>query len=411
MSKHLSAHRAARRIAAAIFLGSLCASAGPIFPRQGQGIDTPPPLQKALFEKLKVAEAWQLTKGSPDILVGIIDNGFDFFHPLLKGRLLPGFYAPGGYHTELEGNIAHGTMIASIIAAQGSLGGEMTGLAPGCRIVTASQGMIEHVLLRMQQEWAKANPGASIDEFMKKAAASEELKKFGRDWTSYQAAANADAVLYLVDRGVRVINISGLLRKSLFPVAADWDRLQAAFKHAADKGVLVVLAAGNNAVESADYPGDDASVLVVGASKLDDTRWEQETKMMGRVFKQGSNFGKRLGVMAPSDSIAVCSPHESRFYTADDGPMGPASGAFKKAVEVAPIGATSCAAPIAAALAALVFSLRPDLDGPAVADLIKKGCDDIGEAGFDIQTGWGRVNFLKTIRLAQDAPRGPIGKS
>lgn len=405
MSNHQPGLKFAGILALALLLGSLYGSAGSGLPGQGQNIFTPPPLQKALFEKLKVAEAWQLTKGSPDVLVGVIDNGFDFFHPLLKGRLLPGFYASGGYHTELEGNIAHGTAVAGLIAAQGGAGSEMTGLAPGCRIVTASQGMIEHVLLRMQQEWAKANPGASIDEFMKKAAASEELKTFGRNWTSYQAAANADAILYLVDRGVRVINISGLLRKGLFPIAADWDRLEAAFKHAADKGVLMVLAAGNNAVESADYPGDDASVLVVGASKLDDTRWEQETKMMGRVFKQGSNFGKRLGVMAPSDDILTCVPHEKRFYAGDDGPMGAENETFKGPTEVMPVGATSCAAPIATALAALVFSLRPDLDGPAVADLIKKGCDDIGEAGFDALTGWGRVNFLKTLRLAQAAPR------
>ena len=401
MSAHQPRLKSAGILALALLLGSLYGSAEPGLPGQGQGLDAPPPLQKALFEKLKVAEAWQLTKGSPDVLVGVIDNGFDFFHPLLKGRLLPGFYASGGYHTELEGNIAHGTMIAGIIAAQGGAGSEMTGLAPGCRIVTASQGMIEHVLIRMQQDWAKSHPGAPIDEFMKKVAASEELKKFGLDWTSFQAAANADAILYLVDRGVRVINISGLLRKSLFRVAADWERLEAAFKHAADKGVLIVLAAGNNAVESDDYPGDEASVLIVGASRLDDTRWEQETKMMGRTFKQGSNFGKRLGVMAPTDNIVVCSPHENRFFTADDGPMGPESGTFKKAVEVTPIGATSCAAPIATSLAALVFSLRPDLDGPAVADLIKKGCDDIGEPGFDVKTGWGRVNFLKTLQLAQ----------
>ncbi|MCX6560764.1 MAG: S8 family serine peptidase [Candidatus Aminicenantes bacterium] len=404
MLVHHSSKRTGGIIALAFLLGSLYSAAGPLVPGQSQGLDTPPALQKALFAKLKVAEAWQLTKGSPDVLVGVIDNGFDFYHPLLKGRLLPGFYASGGFHMELEGTIAHGTAIASIIAAQGGLGSEMIGLAPDCRIVTASQGMIEHVLIRMQQDWAKSHPGAPIDEFMKKAAASEELKKFGRDWTSFQAAANADAILYLVDRGVRVINISGLLRKSLFRVAADWDRLEAAFKHAADKGVLLILAAGNNAVESDDYPGGEAAVLIVGASKLDDTRWEQETKMMGRTFKQGSNFGKRLGVMAPTDNILTCVPHEKRFYASDDGPMGAENEAFKGLTEVMPVGATSCAAPIATALAALVFSLRPDLDGPAVADLIKKGSDDIGDKGFDKLTGWGRVNFLKTLQLAQSAP-------
>jgi len=222
MSSH---HPSGRTIALAILLGALIGPARPLFPGQGQGVDAPPPLQKALFEKLKVAEAWRLTKGSPDVLVGVIDNGFDFYHPLLKGRLLPGFYASGGFHVELEGTIGHGTAVASIIVAQGGPGSEMTGLAPGCRVITASQGMIEHVLIRLQQDWAKSHPGAPLDEFMKKAAASEELKKFGRDWTAYQAAANADSIRYLVDRGVRVINISGLMRQSLFPAAQDWDRL------------------------------------------------------------------------------------------------------------------------------------------------------------------------------------------
>ena len=56
--------------------------------------------QKRLFEKLKIFEAWKLTKGNPDILIGVIDNGFDFFHPDLKDQLVPGFYASGGYHNE-----------------------------------------------------------------------------------------------------------------------------------------------------------------------------------------------------------------------------------------------------------------------------------------------------------------------
>ncbi len=57
---------------------------------KGQSIDAPPPLQKALFEKLaRSPKPGRLTKGSPDVLVGVIDNGFDFYHPLLKGSLLP----------------------------------------------------------------------------------------------------------------------------------------------------------------------------------------------------------------------------------------------------------------------------------------------------------------------------------
>jgi subtilisin family serine protease len=52
--------------------------------------------QQALFERINVAEAWKVTKGDPKVLVGVIDSGFDFFHPDLKGQLIPGWYYPGG---------------------------------------------------------------------------------------------------------------------------------------------------------------------------------------------------------------------------------------------------------------------------------------------------------------------------
>ncbi len=40
--------------------------------------------QKPLFDRLNVEEAWRITKGDPKVVVGVIDNGFDFFHPDLK---------------------------------------------------------------------------------------------------------------------------------------------------------------------------------------------------------------------------------------------------------------------------------------------------------------------------------------
>jgi thermitase len=373
---------------------------------QIQGKDTPFPKQKALFEKLHVLEAWQLTKGSPDILVGVIDNGFDFFHPDLKERLIPGFYAPGGYHTEVYDNMAHGTCVASIIAAKGGQESEMMGLAPGCKILTASSGMIEHKLLKLQKELQRKSPNAGMADLQKEMMKHmDEIKKFGQEWTSYQASSTAAAIRYLTDRGIKVINFSGLMRKSLIQSAEAWDELQEAFQHASDKGVLIVIGAGNNAQACEDYPGDENSTLVVGASSLNDERWEELKEVMGQKFKQGSNFGKRLTVMAPAENIIVCVPHDKRFYASADGPAGATSEEFKGIYEVMPTGATSCATPIVTSLAALVFSLKPDLNGTSVIELIKKGCDDIGEKGFDIYTGYGRVNFLKTLQLAQEISR------
>jgi subtilisin family serine protease len=82
--------------------------------------------------------------------------------------------------------------------------------------------------------------------------------------------------------------------------------------------------------------------------------------------------------------------------------MGPAPTElkFEAMYEVAPDGATSSAAPIVTSLAALIYSVRPDLDAKSVVNIIKQGCDDVGYKGYDIYTGYGRVNFGKTMKIA-----------
>jgi subtilisin family serine protease len=363
---------------------------------------SPSPRQQALFERLNVAEAWKVTRGDPKVLVGVIDNGFDFFHPDLKGQLLPGYYYPGGYHTEFYENVAHGTMVASLIVARGDKGAGMAGLAPGCKVLTASQGMIEHTLVKRQRQFFRDNPKATAADFQKEMLKhQEELARFGTGWVTYQTANAADAVRYLVDHGARVINFSGGLKRSLCPSAEVWQKLEGAFAYAARKDVVLVLAAGNNAAEWDDYPGRPEPVIVVGATRLDDSRWEEEVEFVkGMKVKQGSNFGKRLTVMAPAEKVLVCVPHERRVYETDDGPMGAAKVEFKGPHEVLPMGATSCAAPVVTSLAALVRSARSDLDARAVVEVITRGCDGIGKKGYDIHTGHGRVNFGKTLQLA-----------
>ncbi len=138
--------------------------------------------QQALFDKINVLEAWNTTKGDPNILVGIVDFGFDFFHPDLKENLVPGFYASGGYHTECYGIVAHGTLVASIIAAKDNNKIGMTGLAPRCRVLTASYGMIENkygsLLRKFRQDHPEALPGdkrwAKIQE-----ERGDEMEDFG----------------------------------------------------------------------------------------------------------------------------------------------------------------------------------------------------------------------------------------
>jgi subtilisin family serine protease len=359
--------------------------------------------QQALFDRLNGAEAWTITKGDPKVLVGVIDNGFDFFHPNLKGQLKPGYYYPGGYHTEFYEGIAHGTLVSSIIVAKENHPGGMVGLAPGCKVLTASQGMIDHTLYKLEQKFFQEHPSASQADFQKEFFKHlKEVTEFGRNWAEYQAANAADAIRYLVDHGVRVINFSGGLRKGFCQSAEIWRKVEEAFAYAASKNVVIVLAAGNSAERWEDYPGDPEAMIVAGASRLNDTRWVQEVSLRGTKMKQGSCYGKRLTVMAPVENLVVCVPHERRVYETHDGPMGATTVPYKGDHEVVPIGATSSAAPIVSSLAALIYSVRPELDARSVVAIIKKGCDQIGEKGHDLYTGYGRVNFGNSVKLARD---------
>jgi subtilisin family serine protease len=266
--------------------------------------------QQALFDRIKVAEAWKITKGDPKVLIGVIDNGFDFFHPDLKGQLIPGFYYPGGYHTEIYENLAHGTQVASLVVARENNPTGMVGLAPRCRVLTASQGMIEPPMLKFRTTFMEKNPKATLADLQKEMMTRPEtLKKFGEEWVHYQVDGAADAIRYLVNHGVRVINFSGGLQRSACPSAEKWSKLESAFSYAAEKGVVIVLAAGNDAAQRDDYPGRPDTVIVAGATLLNDTRWEEEFNVQGTRIKRHSkatNFlryrarhpSKRLGPRA-----------------------------------------------------------------------------------------------------------------
>jgi subtilisin family serine protease len=65
---------------------------------------------------------------------------------------------------------------------------------------------------------------------------------------------------------------------------------------------------------------------------------------------------------------------------------------------------TSFAAPIVAAAAAWVWTLRPELTATQLADVLREGARDIGPPGFDNASGWGIVS----IPGALAAPAPPV---
>ncbi len=177
------------------------------------------------------------------------------------------------------------------------------------------------------------------------------------DYASYSNVANA--IIYAADHGVRIINvsISGSSSSSL---------LQSAIDYAWNKGALVFAAAGNNSSSAPTYPAACNHAIAVSSTESDDT------------FSGFSNYGSWITLSAPGNYILT---------TNRGGGYGQWQG-------------TSFASPIAAGVAALVWSARPALDRDSVLNILKQNADDLGAFGFDQQFGYGRVNAFKAVNAA-----------
>lgn len=96
-------------------------------------------INKSTQHDLNLQEAWDITRGSPDIIIAILDEGVDYLHKDLNvnGKLVEGFDSVlNRKNANPLGNDAHGTHCAGVAAAEGNNNKEgICGIAPGCRIM------------------------------------------------------------------------------------------------------------------------------------------------------------------------------------------------------------------------------------------------------------------------------------
>lgn len=66
-------------------------------------------------------EAWSVTKGSSDVIVGVVDTGVDYNHPDLSANMIGGYNAITGSNNPMDDH-GHGTHCAGTIGAVGNNG-------------------------------------------------------------------------------------------------------------------------------------------------------------------------------------------------------------------------------------------------------------------------------------------------
>jgi cell wall-associated protease len=208
----------------------------------------------------------------------------------------------------------------------------------------------------------------------------------------------ANAILYAVDNGARIINMS--FGKSFSPEKEAVDK---AVKYAESKGVLLVHAAGNDGRDlDKDYNfptrkyanGTEAKAWIeVGASS-----WGAEQDFVGSF----SNYGKKsVDLFAPGVEIYSTTP-ENTYET---------------------LQGTSMASPATAGVAAILMSYFPDLTAAQVRDILrqstrkfdglkvhKPGSQD--EVSFNsLSSSGGLVNAYEAVKLAMSMSQNTIKKN
>jgi membrane-anchored mycosin MYCP len=274
------------------------------------------PWEVALLDPARV---WPVTRGA-DVRVGVIDSGVDADNPQLRGKVFPGWDFVRNQAGARFDCAPHGTAVASVIAGAPMDGTGFHGMAPDARIVPA------------------------------RVTDTEEIKG--------GPAAVAAAIRYVVDHGVRVINLS-------LTVFQDVPEIRQAVEYARQRDVLVIAAAGNRRGEGNPRPYPAAYPGVIGVGSIDATG----------ARAPDSQAGDYVDLVAPGVNVTGCVP-----------------GAGQDLWQ-----GTSFATPFVAGAAALVRSALPALSADQVAErLITTAGVARGGTG-SVEYGAGVVNPYRAV--------------
>ncbi|MGW5386490.1 type VII secretion-associated serine protease mycosin [Nocardia sp. NPDC003963] len=207
-------------------LGVASAVQGPLEPTEQRWLcaeplltGSPPRDLPAAQRMLEQSQAWQFSTGAGQ-KVAVIDTGVNR-HPRLPA-LQPG----GDFVSDTDGTVdcdGHGTLVAGLIGARPSPDDGFAGVAPDAEIVA----------IRQSSEAFEARGNSPADP-------SGEIVAGGYGNVLTLAAA----IVRAVDLGATVINISEVACGPIGSAPPD-AALGAAVKHAYDRNVVVVVAAGN----------------------------------------------------------------------------------------------------------------------------------------------------------------------
>ena len=308
---------------------------------------------------IQMADAWDISTGSRDIVIAVLDTGVDINHPDLKDNIwvnkneIPnnsldddnnGYIDDvSGWNFEDDNNDlipelswydieGHGTMVSGVIAATGNNGEGVCGV-----------------------NWQASIMVLRLSIYVTSAEVAEALD---------YAAAN----------GAHVANMS--FGSDEFGPEGD-PLVKTAIDNAFEKGVLLVASAGNDDTTEPHYPAAYYNVMAVSSTNGEDQKTGH------------SSFGSWVDIAAPGTDIVTTDLGNA--YISIDG--------------------TSFSGPYVAAVGALVLGHRPQLTHVEVRAVLENTTDPVFYGNVDPNEGYigtGRVNAYRAL-LAADQ-RLPLGE-
>jgi thermitase len=198
-------------------------------------------------KRIQADWAWNTTVGNASILVAVVDTGIDYNHPDLRENYVALGYDWVNNDTDPMDDAGHGTHVAGIIAA-------------------------------------KLNNAIGIAGLAQVKIMAEKVIDGG------DASHIANGIIHATDKGAKIIcmSLGGYFH---------YEILRNAIKYAYEKGVLLVAAAGNDAISCTTYPAYYKEVIAVTATDQNDAP------------TSFTNFGTWVELAAPGVNITSTMPN------------------------------------------------------------------------------------------------------
>ena len=237
--------------------------------------------------------AWDMTQGSEDVIVAVVDNGFDLNHPEFTGKVVSPYNVLTQNSnlrpiTTKEGINAHGTHVAATAVGKCNNESGLLGIAPNCRLMPVQVG--------------NDNPTGSMSN-----------------------TAIIEGVIYAINNGADIVNVSlgmyapdevkgmsesqqlNYISNSFKEEEEMWEKV---FEKAKERNCIIVFAAGNDNIISGIDP-KKRNTNTVRVSAVDPDRSKADFSNFGRYPSLNRDYST---VSAPGVAIYSAAPDNQYKY-------------------------------------------------------------------------------------------------